>query len=105
MDERNEALKSKTEGPAGANSAGGSVVHFGRIDECLIFGPFAVFLVRDGRTTSQCTGCETRGHAETVAREYLHTFGAIALREWTSISIRASDGALVAFGPIPADKE
>jgi hypothetical protein len=103
MDERNETLKSTTDGPAGAFSAGGPVVHFGRIDECLIFGPFAVFLVRDGRTTSQCTGCETREHAESVAREYFRTLGATALREWTSIGIRASDGTLVGFGPIPVE--
>jgi hypothetical protein len=105
MDERNDTLQSTTEGSAGATSVGGAVVHFGRIDESLIFGPFAVFLVRDGRTTAQCTGCETRMHAAAVARDYLQTFGATTLREWTSIGIRASDGTLVACGPIPADKE
>jgi hypothetical protein len=76
------------------------IVHFGRMDENSIFGPFAVFLVRDGHTSAQCTGCLTRERAESVARDYLSTYDQTVLQEWECITLRPSDGNLVGFGPI-----
>jgi hypothetical protein len=76
-----------------------AIVHFGRMDNELISGPFGVFVVRNGRVSAQCTGCETRERAQTVAREYFSSFGATAIQEWECISIRASDGAFVGITP------
>jgi hypothetical protein len=76
-----------------------AIVHFGRMEKEFIDGPFGVFLVCNGRVTAQCTGCEARESAETVARGFFSSFGASAIQEWERISIRGSDGAFIGITP------